>query len=370
MNKTWTRPVGVLISVGLVAATAALALAAAGTPPAAAAAKVPSAAKAVRAAPGSLADQAERFWVAPDSAELKVGRTQRLVPMKEDCDGDAADCLLAPGPSAVVWRWAVNGIEDGNDEVGRVRALPDGSAEYTAPARVPKANPVSVAATLAGTGRGRVMAMSEITIVGADPRWAGWVEVEAHESLAGRDGVFERQGELRFRLWLPVGRVLSESREDDGSRFVALEFEAPAQHLLDIRLRTDLGAESCNVERWRTVELAGQPGAPAAPLPWALRVSPAGEVRADFLPLPPLLLGGREELVVKGCGTGTRVTPIAPVLMSFEGVAGPFAAPRPDADGVSVGRFQRQVVWRIEGRERTVMLSVRWQLRAMTARGG
>lgn len=324
---------------------------------------------AARAQTGTLASQAERFFLAPGSAELGVGRRLQLTPIKDDCVGDSAECLLAPGPSAVVWRWAVNGIDGGNDEVGRVRALPDGSAEYVAPARVPRANPVSVAATLAGTGRGRVMAMSEIQIVGPEPRWTGWVEVEAHASLAGRDGVLAQQGELHYRVRLPLGRVLSETREDDGSRFVALQFDAPDLQVMDMRLRTDLGPETCNTERWRTVQLSVQPGAPPAPLTWTLRVGAAGEVRSDFVPLPPLLLGGHEELGVKGCGTGTRVMPLAPQLMSFEGLNGPFTAPRADAQGVSTGSFQRQVVWRVEGRERPLTLSVRWQFRTRAPGG-
>ncbi|ADH65156.1 Phosphoribosylglycinamide synthetase, N-domain protein (plasmid) [Allomeiothermus silvanus DSM 9946] len=106
------------------------------------------------------------FWVfIPEEARLKVGESLGLMVIAcvlEQYAGPVPEFdeeeLLAPlipkdrescGPSVRTGSWAVNGVPGGNGTYGTVIPLqPSSRATYTAPAKVPSPNPVTVTADM------------------------------------------------------------------------------------------------------------------------------------------------------------------------------------------------------------------------------
>lgn len=97
--------------------------------------------------------------------------------------------LLLPFSSSM---WSVNGIEGGNDVVGRIRAEGN-KATYIAPAKAPNPATVSVSAEIATKDKGKLMVNAEITVVEsvihASVRFSG--KREEHGEIIDYAGVAE-----------------------------------------------------------------------------------------------------------------------------------------------------------------------------------
>lgn len=96
----------------------------------------------------------QRVNISPASSRVKVGKQISLqlslyVPPQDDGSGDDVLPILSQVTVRQPPVWSVNGVTNGNANVGTVRATGNGTqAAYTAPAAVPARNPVAVTAEL------------------------------------------------------------------------------------------------------------------------------------------------------------------------------------------------------------------------------
>jgi hypothetical protein len=306
------------------------------------------------------------FSIGPSEAELRLGQALTLQVHQDHCDPGDKNCdfLLPIDGNAKVLRWMVNGVEGGSDATGRIVRNAEGTATYVAPRTVPARNPVAISAVVAGTGRTQVTLVSEVRIVDLKP-WSGHLDMRIDTSLAWTaPHGHAYEGWLRYAMRQPVTAVLSESSNDDGTRFVALQLGDPGLLTLDHRLRHQPPkGDPCHVLEYDVVTLRAQPAPAGAGATWTIRVNDQGRVTADFLPQPPLVASGQHDFVVEGCATRTTSQPIAPQLVTFEGLVGRFVGSRLDPTKGSQGRFEVPATVMLYGNAHRVIIVVTWDLR-------
>ena len=89
--------------------------------------------------------------ISPSAANVALGQTQAFT----------ASFCLASGASVA---WDANGIVGGNATLGTIVSATANTALYTAPAKVPPTNPITIHATAASPASGSVVASASITV--------------------------------------------------------------------------------------------------------------------------------------------------------------------------------------------------------------
>ncbi len=135
----------------------------------------------------------------PGSAKVKTGQTQQLdvrychyvateeqelVGIMTECQENDIMPMLGP--------WAVNGVSGGSSAVGTVTAS-EATGTYTAPSKVPDANPVAVSVEFNPLQRGKVLLVSNIDVVGASGYKGtfSFTTKQNNYDLEGSDGTVE-----------------------------------------------------------------------------------------------------------------------------------------------------------------------------------
>lgn len=120
-----------------------------------------------------------------------------LVGLAHEC-GSKDDKGADLAPLLLVSKWSVNGIQGGNDTVGRISAQ-GAKATYTAPANKPDNATVAVSADVTGKGPGKTMVVSNITILDDVKTYIGKITVSAKGDdinyIAAGQVAFAQQGE-------------------------------------------------------------------------------------------------------------------------------------------------------------------------------
>jgi hypothetical protein len=151
--------------------------------------------------------------ITPETASVRVGKTVNL--QVERCYPDEDDDLLTPlvpedvdlaplipddieleplracHPYNLAVAWSVNGTAGGSAAVGTVAGQAAGRATYTAPGKVPRANPVAVTAKLLTLSKRDYQLYSSITVTATDS-WSGTITTMksfADSSSSKIDGV-------------------------------------------------------------------------------------------------------------------------------------------------------------------------------------
>jgi hypothetical protein len=162
------------------------------------------------------------FFVFPRSASVKVNKTQDFT--FEGCDmidpnvGDDLAPLRQPEPSNCLrarpednpQTWAVNGVTNGNNTLGKIVADPIG-ATFTAPPTVPSSNPVQVSVTV-HYGNKTLLTLANVTIVGAGFKVVGDFTSVGYPVCSGFIGIADMTDHVEF--------VLAETGSSTGFPYV------------------------------------------------------------------------------------------------------------------------------------------------------
>lgn len=135
----------------------------------------------------------------PGSAKVKTGQTQRLdvrychyvATEEQELVGVMAECQES-GITPMLGPWAVNGVSGGSSAVGTVTAS-EATGTYTAPSKVPDANPVAVSVELNPLQHGKVLLVANIDVVGGSG-YSGTFSFTTKQNsydLEGTDGTVE-----------------------------------------------------------------------------------------------------------------------------------------------------------------------------------
>jgi hypothetical protein len=123
----------------------------------------------------------EGFQIRPPFSSLKV-RQKQLLKMKycQRYSADYVECDFTGNdlgpilPAAKTSKWSVNGIEGGDDRVGKIVANDRNTATYTAPAIKPVEETVQVSAEVEADGadksKGKTLVVAAITIWDDEPK--------------------------------------------------------------------------------------------------------------------------------------------------------------------------------------------------------
>ncbi|WCL53316.1 hypothetical protein [Gimibacter soli] len=176
----------------------------------------------------------ERFDLQSESSEALPGEKLFLQvhyyggDMRPECrdapeDQQPLECdLLTPLITYEVKEWTVNGIRNGNGDVGAISGLTDGRVTYIAPSEPPQRNPVAVTAKVR-VGEQDVLVSTEITVRPPN-KWEGYVtynfEADYQENDPATNSV--TNGKVKFFGAYEVDEVLSDSYGDDGTGVVFL----------------------------------------------------------------------------------------------------------------------------------------------------
>ncbi|WP_308910273.1 hypothetical protein [Pseudokordiimonas caeni] len=311
----------------------------------------------------------ERFDLQSESSEALPG--EKLFLRVRYYDGDMRpacrdaleenvpqDCsLLTPLITYEVTEWTVNGIQNGNGDVGAISSLSDGRVTYMAPAEPPKRNPVAVTAKVR-VGSQDILVSTEITIR-PPSKWEGYVTYNFEADYQENDQGANRttNGKVKFFGAYEIDEVLSDSYGDDGTGVVFLAI-APreAEYEFDEKTRDD-----CD----RTSRMRGSflKGLKLPPPNQTLNLA-VGKDGLEFGNVMPMPIDAQGEWHVRNCIADKGLESSGEmedfVNMDFL-IDGAFKAPL--EGGIYRGSLQEERTFSFSGREFTGMLTMEWRFR-------
>jgi len=169
----------------------------------------------------------EAKFIDPRRADVAVGESLILQAFDLSCDTQAdptCDLLTPLAGNARVLRWEVNGVSNGNAQVGTLTPAggntPGARVRYTAPQRLPSANPVAVTAVLAGPGRSEIHLVAQLRVTPVDASWSGEIHVSFFGQRVDRDDTTESRHQVLFEATHEVEGVAVDA-PGDGDQVVA-----------------------------------------------------------------------------------------------------------------------------------------------------
>lgn len=321
----------------------ALAMTAAGAPPDAPATS--SEALAERLA-------ADAWRLSPGSTTVTVGGDAAFELGQLECEVDGLLCTIRwrPRPDAVS-RWQVNGIDGGNAEVGTVSRDAGGRWIYRAPDRVPRRNPVSLAAVIDGTQGSQLQLVSQVTVVPTG--WSGDVRVSfeaarngqgeaRHESTLHDDPMYRTAGmyafeiqrvlgiggdiqRLSFDAAYPVKAAMVEALADDGTGLAIIELGIPKVAFSYDRVQKAGSSLGCRytlgnstvTEVDGVADLDSYQALPPSPLSFTLNADGTSTIMA----IPPALVRYEGRSISYACDGDIGIGEIGPENEAFGDVS-------------------------------------------------
>jgi hypothetical protein len=184
----------------------------------------------------------EAKYLMPRRADVTVGDSLIVHAMDLSCDTRAepgCDLLTPLVGNATVLRWEVNGVSNGNAQVGTLTPAggsPAGAqVRYTAPQRLPSPNPVAVTAVLAGPGRSEIHLVAHLRVVPAKASWSGEIHVSFLGQRVDRDDTGESRHQVLFEATHEVEDVVVDSQGDGRQVTATLLMTVPT---VDYRLQS------------------------------------------------------------------------------------------------------------------------------------
>jgi len=169
----------------------------------------------------------EALHVSPRRADVAVGESLILDAFDLRCDKKAdphCDLLTPLTGNAQVLRWEVNGVSNGNAQVGTLTPAggnPAGArVRYTAPGRLPSSNPVAVTAVVAGPGRSEIHLVAQVRVTPVEASWSGEIHVSFFGQRVDRDDTTESRHQVMFEATHEVEGIAVDAA-GDGNQVVA-----------------------------------------------------------------------------------------------------------------------------------------------------
>lgn len=353
---------------------------------------------ALAAAGGAAAGEIRSFedntrYLTPRRAEVAVRDSVRLNVSAARCidpgDGGPID-ICTRGPStATDIEWRVNGVAGGSATLGTIHG--GALATYTAPARVPAENPVSISAVMSSPGGQQLQLVSEVEVF-APAEWKGNIAYQFSGQLDDRapeQALFSHFDQVMF--WLApehepgvsdVTRVslsasyavrgtMMDAVGDDGEGVAVLTLGLPTTSYLYERRQVD----AClGVEQTRRTARLDVDAHRAAPMTVNVQFGADGRSSLSHVPAPVLVAEGLRWFAP--CNDEPHGEPLAeeplvpdaPVGMALSSdgtVSRDFTGRSADRRGYE-GNVELPATMRFHGQDIPGLLTVTWRLARVT----